>query len=135
MILAHHTGNLGSCEMARLRTSYLATIAVKVPELYIVGGHFGNPWYAEAGEATRRNKNLYFDISGSSLIKKENDPGIWKEFLWWTPYVGKTTAHMPKDLSPAFEKIVFATDEAPDAFKENIRRFNKMLDDNYVTKN
>ncbi|MCR6722647.1 MAG: amidohydrolase family protein [Chitinophagaceae bacterium] len=133
MPIGPHTGNLGSGEMARLRPSFLATIAVKFPNLYIVGGHFGNPWYAEAGEAARRNKNLYFDISGSSLIKKEGNPGIWREYLWWTPYVGKTTAHMPKDLVPAFEKLVFATDEGPDAFKENIRRFNRLLDANNVS--
>lgn len=132
MPIAPHTGNLGSGEMAGLRPSFLATIAVKFPKLYIVGGHFGNPWYDEAAEAARRNKNLYFDLSGSSLIKKEHNPGIWKEYLWWTPYVGVKTAHMPKDLVPAFEKIVFSTDEAPDAFKENIRRFNKMLDANDV---
>lgn len=133
MPLAPHTGNLSNGMMARLRPGYLATIAANHPGLTIVGAHFGNPWYAEAGEAARRNANLYFDMSGSSLIKKENDPGIWKEFLWWTPYVGKVTPHMPKDLVPAFEKIVFASDEAPDALVENFRRFNKVLDANDVS--
>lgn len=133
MPLAPHTGNLSNGMMARLRPAYLATIASKHPDLFIVGAHFGNPWYDEAGEAARRNKNLYFDLSGSSLIKKENDPGIWKQYLWWTPYVGKDTPHMPKDLVPAFEKIVFASDEDPDALEENFRRFNKMLDANDVS--
>lgn len=133
MPLAPHTGNLSNGMMARLRPGYLATIAVKHPKLIIVGAHFGNPWYAEAGEAARRNPNLYFDLSGSSLIKKENDPGIWKEFLWWTPYVGVVTPHMPLDLVPAFEKIVFASDETPDALVENFRRFNKVLDANDVS--
>ena len=133
MPIAPHSGNLGNGLMARLRPGYLATIAVKHPKLTIVGAHFGNPWYAEAGEATRRNSNLYFDISGSSLIKKENNPGIWKEYLWWTPYVGKNTAHMPKDLEPAFEKIVFASDQNPEDLEENFRRFNKMLDANDVS--
>ena len=133
MPLAPHTGNLSNGMMARLRPGYLATIAVKHPKLTIVGAHFGNPWYAEAGEAARRNPNLYFDMSGSSLIKKENNPGIWKEYLWWTPYVGKVTPHMPQDLVPAFEKIVFASDEAPDALVENFRRFNKVLDANDVS--
>lgn len=133
MPLAPHTGNLSNGMMARLRPAFLATIASKHPKLMIVGAHFGNPWYAEAGEAARRNANLYFDLSGSSLIKKENDPGIWKEFLWWTPYVGKDTPHMPKDLVPAFEKIVFASDEDPDALVENFRRFNKVMDANDVS--
>lgn len=133
MPLAPHTGNLSNGMMARLRPAFLATIASKHPNLIIVGAHFGNPWYAEAGEAARRNKNLYFDLSGSSLIKKENNPEIWKEYLWWTPYVGKETSHMPKDLVPAFEKIVFASDENPDALVENFRRFNKVLDANDVS--
>lgn len=133
MPLAPHTGNLSNGMMARLRPAYLATIASKHPDLIIVGAHFGNPWYEEAGEAARRNKNLYFDLSGSSLIKKENNPGIWKEYLWWTPYVGKDTPHMPKDLVPAFEKIVFASDEDPEALEENFRRFNKVMDANDVS--
>lgn len=133
MPLAPHTGNLSNGMMARLRPGYLATIASKHPDLIIVGAHFGNPWYAEAGEATRRNENLYFDLSGSSLIKKENNPGIWKEYLWWTPYVGKHTAHMPDSLLPAFEKIVFASDQDPQDLEENFRRFNKMLNANDVS--
>ena len=124
--VAPHTGILATGQMARMRPAFLATIAVKFPKLFIHAAHFGNPWYEEAGEAARRNRNLYFDISGSSLIKKEDDPGFWKQFLWWTPYLGK--AHMPPDSVPAFEKLLFATDEPPQAFEENIRRFNKMLD-------
>lgn len=111
---------------ATMRPGYLADIASEHPGLFIHAPHFGNPWYNEAGEATRRNVNLYFDLTGSSLIKKDKDPGFWKQFLWWTPYLGK--AHMPKDAVPAFEKILFATDEGPEAFEENIQRFNKMPD-------
>ena len=126
MPIAPHSGILANGMMARMRPSFLATIASKHRKLVIHSAHFGNPWYDEAGEATRRNNNLFFDLSGSSLIKKEVDPGYWKQFLWWTPYLGK--AHMPKDAMPAFEKLLFATDEGPDALEENIRRFNKMLD-------
>ncbi|MCE5249656.1 amidohydrolase family protein [bacterium] len=124
--IAPHTGILANGMMARMRPGYLATIASRFPNLIIHAAHFGNPWYDEAGEATRRNGNLFFDMTGSSLIKKDNNPGIWKEYLWWTPYIGK--AHMPKDAVPAFQKIVFATDEDPEALEENIIRFNKMLD-------
>ncbi len=126
MPVAPHSGILANGMMARMRPSFLATIASRFPKLVIHSAHFGNPWYDEAGEATRRNNNLFFDLSGSSLIKKEDDPAFWKQFLWWTPYLGK--AHMPPDAVPAFEKILFATDEPPEAFEENIRRFNKMLD-------
>jgi uncharacterized protein len=126
MPVAPHTGNLSNGMMAHLRPSFLADIAAMHPKLIIHAAHFGNPWYEEAAEATRRNKNLYFDLCGSSLIKKENDPGYWAQWLWWTDAIGKV--HMPKDAVPAWEKILFATDEGPEALEENIRRFNKALD-------
>lgn len=126
MPVAPHTGNLSNGMMAHLRPSFLADIAATHPKLILHAAHFGNPWYEEAAEATRRNKNLYFDMSGSSLIKKENDPTYWAQWLWWTDAIGKP--HMPKDAVPAWEKILFATDEGPDALEENIRRFNKVLD-------
>jgi uncharacterized protein len=126
MPVAPHTGILADGTMANLRPSFLADIAARHPKLFIHAAHFGNPWYEEAAEATRRNKNLYFDLSGSSLIKKEDDPGYWAQWLWWTNSLGKP--HIPKDAVPAWEKILFATDEGPDALDENIRRFNKALD-------
>jgi len=126
MPIAPHTGNLSNGMMAHLRPSFLADIAATHPKLIIHAAHFGNPWYEEAAEATRRNSNLYFDLSGSSLIKKENDPGFWAQWLWWTDAIGK--AHMPKNAVPAWEKMLFATDETPDQLEENMRRFNKVLD-------
>jgi predicted TIM-barrel fold metal-dependent hydrolase len=112
--------------MAHLHPASLADVAAMHPRLIIHAAHFGNPWYEEAAEAARRNTNLYFDLSGSSLIKKEYDPGYWAQWLWWTNAAGK--AHMPKEVLPAWEKILFATDEDPEALDENIRRFNKALD-------
>jgi uncharacterized protein len=131
MPVAPHTGILFDGTMANLRPAFLADVAAKHPKLIIHAAHFGNPWYEEAGEAARRNKNLYFDLSGSSLIKKENDPGYWAQWLWWTDAAGK--AHMPKEVTPAWEKILFATDEGPEALEENIRRFNKALDACHVS--
>lgn len=130
MSIAPHTGNLSTGEMHHLRPAELADICARHPKLKIHAAHFGNPWYEEAAECARRNVNLYFDLSGSSLIKKENDPGYWGQWLWWTDALGK--AHMPKNAVPAWEKIVFGSDEGPDQFEENIRRFNKVLDANNV---
>ena len=124
--IAPHTGIHASGKMAKMRPSYLASVSANHPDLVIHAAHFGNPWYDEAGEVARRNKNFYFDMTGSSLIKKDTNPGIWKQYLWWTPYIGK--AHMPRNAVPAFQKIVFATDESPSGFEDNIIRFNKMLD-------
>jgi predicted TIM-barrel fold metal-dependent hydrolase len=132
MPVAPHTGILFDGTMSNLRPAFIADIAARHPKLIIHAAHFGNPWYDEAGEATRRNTNLYFDLSGSSLIKKENDPGYWNQWLWWTNAGGK--AHMPDVVLPAWQKILFATDEDPSALEENIRRFNKALDACKVTK-
>ena len=134
MVPLFHTGVRQTGIFDLLRPATLATIAAKHPKLNIFGAHFGNPWYDEAAEGSRRNRNLYWDLTGSSLIKKENNPGIWKEYLWWTDIVGKGLPHTPVDVKPAFEYIVFGTDEGPDeaAVRENIRRFNKMLDANNV---
>ena len=126
MPIAPHTGILSIGILSRMRPGYLGTVAYRFPKLYIHAAHFGNPWYNEAAEVARRRPNLYFDITGSSLIKKDTDPGYWKQFLWWTPYLGKP--HMPKDALPAFEKLVFASDQDPQGLEENIIRFNKMLD-------
>jgi len=126
MPVAPHTGILYNGMMSHLRPSFLADVASRHPKLIMHAAHFGNPWYEEAAEATRRNANLYFDLSGSSLIKKENDPGYWAQWLWWGGSVGK--AHMPADAVQPWEKILFATDEDPDQLDENIRRFNKALD-------
>jgi uncharacterized protein len=124
--IAPHTGILASGQMSRMMPGFLGTIAVKFPNLQIHAAHFGNPWYNEAGEIARRNKNLYFDMSGSSLIKEGENPSYWLQYLWWTPYLGQP--HMPTDAVPAFQKIVFASDQSPQGLEENILRFNKMLD-------
>jgi predicted TIM-barrel fold metal-dependent hydrolase len=131
MPVAPHTGILFDGTMANLRPACIADVAARHPNLFIHAAHFGNPWYEEAGEAARRNKNLCFDLSGSSLIKKEDDPGYWNQWLWWTNAAGK--AHMPKEVVPAWEKILFATDEDPAALEENIRRFDKALDACHVS--
>jgi hypothetical protein len=49
---------------------YLDTLAREFPDLTLVGAHLGNPWYDEAAEAARWNPNLYFDMTGSTLVKK-----------------------------------------------------------------
>jgi predicted TIM-barrel fold metal-dependent hydrolase len=130
LLIAPHTGNLANGLMHHLRPAPLADICARHPNLKIHAAHFGNPWYEEAAECARRNENLYFNLSGSSLIKKENDPQYWAQWMWWTDAIGKP--HMPKNAVPAWEKIVFGSDEGPDQLEENIRRFNKVLDANNV---
>lgn len=110
--------------MARMRPAYLHTISRSFPQLIIQGAHFGNPWYDEAAEAARWQKNLYFDLTGSSLIKKARNLAVFKEYLWWEG----PTAHSSKDAVYAFEKLVFGTDEPPENLTACIARYEAMLD-------
>jgi uncharacterized protein len=110
--------------MARMRPAYLNTIARSFPKLVIQGAHLGNPWYDEAAEAARWEKNLYFDLTGSSLIKKRNNLAIFKEYLWWDG----PTAHSSPDAVYAFEKLVFGTDEEPENLDACLARYEAMLD-------
>lgn len=132
MPILPHTGIHAQGNFAGMRPAYIASIAERHRGLIIHAAHFGNPWYEESAEATRLNPNLYFDISGSSLIKKDEDPGFWGQYLWWTPYLGRP--HVGAAAGPAWEKILFATDEvaAEESLTQNIIRFNKMLDANNV---
>ena len=110
--------------MARMRPSFLHTIARSFPKLVIQGAHLGNPWYDEAAEAARWEKNLYFDLTGSSLIKKAKNLAIFKEYLWWEG----PTAHSSPDAVYAFEKLVFGTDEEPENLEACLARYEAMLD-------
>jgi uncharacterized protein len=131
LVALFHTGIVaGSSDepepssMARMRPSFLHTIARSFPKLVIQGAHLGNPWYDEAAEVARWEKNLYFDLTGSSLIKKAKNLAVFKEYLWWEG----PTAHSAPDAVYAFEKLVFGTDEAPENLDACIARYEAMLD-------
>jgi len=89
----------------RMRPIFMDTIARAFPELRIIGAHLGNPWYEEAAMAARWNRNLWFDLSGSTL--KAKSPQFIRALLWWDrpnhPYKGHG-GKMPWD------KICFGTD-------------------------
>ena len=109
--------------MARMRPAYLHTIARSFPKLVIQGAHLGNPWYEEAAEVARWEKNLYFDVTGSTLIKKAKNLSLFREYLWWEG----PTAHSSPDAVYAFEKLVFGTDEPPENLDANVARYEAML--------
>jgi predicted TIM-barrel fold metal-dependent hydrolase len=94
--------------MARMRPSFLHTVARAFPRLVVQGAHLGNPWYDEAAEAARWQKNL----------------AVFKEYLWWEG----PTAHSPPDAVYAFEKLVFGTDEPPEALDNMLGRYEAMLE-------
>ena len=136
MILLFHTGivNRSHPEVPtdissdRMRVSTLDNIARRFPKLTIIGAHLGNPDYAWAAEIGRWNPNLYFDASGSTLIKKQEDYTFFKSIFWWS---GVVSPHTPKGGPSAFEKLVFGSDVFGgdlEEFDRELERYQKMLD-------
>jgi predicted TIM-barrel fold metal-dependent hydrolase len=123
IVAGNAQGEPEQSSMARMRPSFLHTIARSFPRLRIQGAHLGNPWYEEAAEAARWSKNLYFDVTGSTLIKKERNLSVFRDYLWWEG----PGAHSASDAVYAFEKLVFGTDEPPDALDNMLGRYEAML--------
>ncbi len=136
MILLFHTGIVmrptpeipTDVSVDRMRPTTLDAIARRFPKLAIIGAHLGNPDYAWAAEVTRWNPNLYFDLSGSSLIKKQDDLTFWKSIFWWS---GIVSPHTPANAPNAFERLVFGSDVFNgdlEEFDRELERYHKMLD-------
>ncbi len=122
---------------ARMRPMYLDTICRQFPRLTVQGAHLGNPWYDEAAEAARWNPTLYFDVTGSTLLKfiKLGKLERMSEILWWSDDESENNPHTLKGGPGAWEHILFGTDEKPTGLKGNIERFQMMLDANNVPDN
>jgi len=129
MIILFHTGIVNRPDPSiasdvssdRMRASSLDLVARRFPGLTIIGAHLGNPDYAWAGEVARWNPNVYFDVSGSTLIKKQNDYKFFDSIFWWTTAV---SPHTPKTAGSAFEKIVFGSD----VFDGDLAEFDRALE-------
>ena len=75
----------------------------------------------------RWNPNLFFDVSGSTLIKKQEDPAFFKSIFWWSSVA---SPHTPKGGPSAFEKLIFGSDVFGgelEEFDRAIERYEKML--------
>jgi uncharacterized protein len=136
MILLFHTGIVArsnpeesvDISFDRMRVTRLDLIARHWPTTIIIGAHLGNPDYAEAAEVGRLDPNLYFDLSGSSLIKKKDDYGFFRSIFWWT---GVVSPHTPPNSRNAFEKLVFGSDVFGGElgeFDDGQARYHAMLD-------
>jgi len=135
MMLLFHTGIVNrtrpdvaeDVSVDRLRATLLDNIARRYPTITVIGAHLGNPDYAWAGEIARWNPNLYFDLSGSTLIKKQEDPTFFKSIFWWSSVA---SPHTPKSQVSAFEKVVFGSDVFGGELEEldrSIERYERML--------
>lgn len=136
MLILFHTGIVNrttpeipaDISVDRMRATKLDNIARRYPKITLIGAHLGNPDYAWAAEIARWNPNIYWDLSGSTLIKKQEDPTFFKSIFWWS---GVASPHSPKGGPSAFEKIVFGSDVFGgelEEFDRELERYHKTLD-------
>jgi hypothetical protein len=136
MVILFHTGIVNrttpdvpaDISVDRMRITTLDNIARRFPKLTLIAAHLGNPDYAWAAELGRWNPNLVFDVSGSTLIKFQENPQIFKTIFWWSNVV---SPHTPKGGPSAFEKLVFGSDVFGgeiEEFDREIERYQKMLE-------
>ena len=136
MIILFHTGIVMrvnpkipvDVSIERMRVTTLDGVARHFPGITLIGAHLGNPDYAWAGELARWHPNLYFDLSGSTLIKTQNNYTFFNSIFWWS---GVESPHTPKSAANAFEKIVFGSDVFGGDLEEfdlALARYHKMLD-------
>lgn len=137
MIALFHTGIVNrehpeiptNVSVERMRVTQLDLIVRSFPKLLVIGAHFGNPDYDWAAEIGRWNPNIHFDLSGSSLIKKQNNYAYFKSVFWWN---GVVSPHTPAPTVNAFEKLVFGSDCFEGDLGEfdlALARYQKMLAD------
>jgi len=118
MVSLFHTGILAPTPLDRIkhassdrmRPIRLEAIARTFPELYIIGAHFGAPWFEEANAVMRVNGNVYFDISGGAL---DNSPEIFRKLI----------------EPVAFEKFIFGSDSLARDFEFPYQRCQKFFND------
>ena len=141
MIILFHTGIVNrtnpdvstDVSVDRMRVTTLDNIARKFPKLILIGAHLGNPDYAWAAELARWHPNVFFDLSGSTLIKKQEDFTFFKSVFWWSSVV---SPHTPKSATSAFEKVIFGSDVFNgelEEFDRELALYKKMLTANGVS--
>lgn len=109
------------CDSNNMRPIHLDYIARRIPELALIGAHFGNPWSDEAAMACRWNPNLFFDLSGSLL--KYRKPALLAELLWWKP----AGPYAAPDRTYAWQKILFGTDVVSDQMDDVCRDYENLM--------
>jgi predicted TIM-barrel fold metal-dependent hydrolase len=132
-ILMFHTGIVGrdnfnvseNVGSGRMRPIFLEEIARQFPQLIVLGAHLGNPEYEWAGEVTRWNPNVYFDLSGTTLPKMAGRLNEFRKIFWWGDVEWEA---QPGDDPSPYCKIVFGTDTNMKNIDTVIGRYQAMFD-------
>ena len=100
----------------------------------------GNPWYDEASMTLFWNPNIYFDLSGTTLKRK--NAAWFRETLWWFPETMRRLApdedisfyQNVGDLSHPFDRIVFGTDVPIPEMEQAKRDYQNIMDNLEILK-
>ena len=129
IVSGNGSGEPEQSSMARMRPSFLHTIARSFPKLKIHGSHLGNPWYDEAAEAARWSPNLYFDVTGLDAAEEAAQP----DDLPGVPLVGRAGRAQPVDRrSTRSRSSSSAPTRRPTRSTACSRRYEAMLEANKV---
>lgn len=124
ILMRHPNDPVEDINNNRMRPVYLDTIARAFPKIRIIGAHFGNPWFEEAGMTARWNANIWFDFSGS-LFKKKT-PEQLRQLLWWDKPGNYYHGHEGKH---PFEKVIFGTDVAYERMEDVMNDYRNFCDE------
>src|SRR5262249_23234566 len=72
------------------------------------------------------NPNLFFDLSGSTLVKMHARLADFRRIFWWSN-TEQGTATPGKDPS-AFSKLIFGSDAGLDGVEDVLARYRAMFD-------
>jgi uncharacterized protein len=111
----------------RMRAFHLEEIARRFPRITVVGAHCGNPEYEWAAEVARWNPNVFFDLSGSTLVKMSNRLSDFRKIFWWSGADWGTKS--PDNDPSAFSKLVFGSDTGLDQIESMVGRYRSLFKD------
>jgi hypothetical protein len=109
----------------RMRAFHLEEIARRFPRLTVVGAHCGNPEYEWAAEVARWNPNVFFDLSGSTLVKMNDRLPDFRKIFWWSG--GEWGTKSPDNDPSAFSKLVFGSDTGLDQIESMVARYRSLF--------
>lgn len=107
----------------RMQPIFLDGVSVAFPELKIIGAHLGYGLYDSAAAVARWRRNVYFDISGGTVVRRHlldrqmlRTEVSTRKLVWGSDC---DMAHMSRELTAwmqAFESIGLSADEQDQIF-------------------
>src|SRR5437588_6215187 len=110
----------------RMRAFHLEEIARRFPKLTVIGAHCGNPEYEWAAEVARWNPNVFFDLSGSTLLKMHARLSEFRNIFWWSSTGWGSKA--PEGDPGAFVKLVFGSDTGLDGIEGVLNQYRALFE-------